>query len=151
MTTKRAATALSVLGMAALLTAAGTQGAQATVAKTLTFTNALDTLAPVDVEPPGPSAGDSFYVYSHVVSGDVSGHTAASCTVASTLDPGVKQCEVDFLTTHGTITTRGLTDNAGTLVQLVVTGGTGAFAGAFGDGTLTPTPTGSTVTLRISR
>ncbi len=140
-----------MLGMAALLAAAGTQGAQATVAKTLNFTNALDTLAPIDVAPAGPSAGDSFYVYSHVVSGDVSGNTAASCTVVSTLDPGVKQCEVDFLTTRGTITTRGLTDNAGTLVQLVITGGTGAFAGAFGDGTLTPTPTGSTVTLRVTR
>ena len=51
----------------------------------------------------------------------------------------------------GTITTRGLTNNAGALGQLVITGGTGAFTGAFGDGTLTPTPTGSTVTLRITR
>jgi hypothetical protein len=41
--------------------------------------------------------------------------------VASVLQPGIKQCEVDFLTTRGTITTRGTTDSAGTVVQLVIT------------------------------
>jgi len=33
----------------------------------------------------------------------------------------------------------------GAVVALVITGGTGSYAGAFGEGTLTPTPTGSTV------
>lgn len=107
--------------MAVLLVSAGTQGASARIVKTIEFTTALDTLTPIDVAPVGPSADDSFSVYSHTVSGDVSGHTAASCVAASVLQPGIKQCEVDFLTTRGTITTRGTTDSAGTVVQLVIT------------------------------
>lgn len=74
-----------------------------------------------------------------------------SASPVSVLDPGIKQCEVDFLTTRGTITTRGTTNSMGAVVALVITGGTGFYAGTFGDGTLTPTPTGSTVTLRVRR
>ena len=86
--------------MAVLLVSAGTQGASARIVKTIEFTTALDTLTPIDVAPAGPSVDDSFSVYSHTVSGDVSGHTADSCVVASVLQPGIKQCEVDFLTTR---------------------------------------------------
>lgn len=115
---------------------------------TLKFTNQLDTQQPVDVAPAGPSAGDSFYVGSHIVSGGT-GRTAASCTVVTTADGGIKQCEVDFILKQGTITTRALTDNANAQVRLVVTGGTGKFAGRSGSGSLTPTPTGSTVVLHL--
>jgi len=115
---------------------------------TLRFTNHLDTQQPVDVAPTGPSAGDSFYVSSHLVSGGT-GRTAASCTVVTTADGGLKQCEVDFILNRGTITTRALTDNANTRVRLVVTGGTGNYAGRSGSGILTPTPTGSTVVLHL--
>ncbi|MGI8721550.1 MAG: hypothetical protein ACR2JG_04925 [Geodermatophilaceae bacterium] len=151
MISKRIAASVGVLGMTALLVAGGSQVASANSVRTLNFTNVLDTLTPVDVAPAGPSAGDAFYVYSHVASGDVSGHTAASCVTVSVLDPGIKQCEVDFLTTRGTITTRGITNSVGAVVALVITGGTGSYAGTFGEGTLTPTPTGSTVTLRVRR
>lgn len=151
MTRNRVATSVGVLGLAALLVASAGIGASANVGTTLTFTNQLDTFSPIDITPTGPSAGDAFYVYSHTVSGDVSGRTAASCVVVSLLDPGIKQCEVDFLTTHGTITTRGTTDSVGAVVQLVITGGTGLYVGAFGGGTLTPTPTGSTVALSVRR
>lgn len=162
MSIKGICTSLGVLGVAALLVtsadqaasgsqdAESSQDASAHVTRTLNFTNALDTLSPIDVAPAGPSAGDAFYVFSHTVSGDVSGRTAAGCVVASVLAPGVKQCEVDFILTQGTITTRGLTNSAGAVVQLIVTGGTGSYAGVSGDGTLTPTPTGSTVTLRVT-
>lgn len=171
---RRIATSLGVLGLAALLItsvsqgagadqeasgnqetvarqgAGGSQGASASFARTLNFTNALDTLTPVDLAPPGPSAGDAFYVFSHTVSGNVSGRTSASCVVATVLAPGVKQCEVDFFLTQGIITTRGLTNSVGAVVALVVIGGTGSYSGVVGDGTLTPTPTGSTVTLRVT-
>ena len=115
---------------------------------TLRFTNQLDTQQMVDAAPAGPSAGDSFYVSSHLVSGGT-GRTAASCTVVTTADGGIKQCEVDFILKQGTITTRALTDNANIRVRLVVTGGTGNYAGRSGSGMLTPTATGSTVVLHL--
>jgi hypothetical protein len=139
-----------VAAIAATLVAitAGGSASGAAGARTLQFTNHLDTIFPQDVAPPGPSAGDSFLVGSHIVSG-AHGRTGASCTLITLAGVGIRQCEVDFLLTHGTITTRGLTDTAGTTVRLVVTGGTGSYAGKHGAGTLTPTPTGSTVTLRL--
>jgi hypothetical protein len=122
--------------------------AAATGATVLTLTNHLDTNQPVDVAPVGPSVGDSFLVGSHVVAGGV-GRTAASCTVITAAGGGIKQCEVDFILSHGTITTRGLTDAANKLVHLIVTGGTGRYAGMTGQGTLTPNPTGSIAVLRL--
>lgn len=122
--------------------------ANASGGKTLRFTNQLDTRQAVDAAPSGPSAGDSFYVSSHVVSG-ATGHTAASCTIVTTQNGGITQCEVDFILADGTITSRGLTNNANKLVNLVVTGGTGAYASHRASGTLTPTPTGSEVVLQL--
>jgi hypothetical protein len=140
--------ALTVAAAAAATALYASQSAEARGGTTLTFTNKLDTQQPVDVAPAGPSAGDSFYVSSHVVSG-ARGQTAASCTVISTVGKGVKQCEVDFVLAKGTITTRALTDNANTTVRLIVSGGTGSYAGKSGRGTLTPTMTGSDVVLHL--
>ncbi len=139
---------LAVAAAAAATALYATQSANAQGGTTLSFTNKLDTQQPVDAAPPGPSAGDSFYVGSHVVSG-ARGRTAASCTVVSTAGAGIKQCEVDFILAKGTLTTRALTDNANTRVRLIVTGGTGIYAGRFGRGTLTPTATGSEVVLHL--
>ena len=144
--TRSVALTMAAAGAATALYA--TQSASAQERTTLSFTNKLDTQQPVDAAPSGPSAGDSFYVSSHAVSG-ARGRTAASCTVVTTAGPGIKQCEVDFILARGTITTRALTDNANLKVQLVVTGGTGAYAGTSGRGTLTPTMTGSNVVLHL--
>jgi len=81
----------------------------------------------------------------------VQGTVAASCQLISSIGAGVRMCEVDFSLTHGTITTRGLTDAKNTKVRLVITGGTGRYAGAWGQGTLTPTATGSVVGIRPHR
>ena len=139
---------LTVAAAAAATALYATQSADAQGRTTLTFTNKLDSQQPVDAAPAGLSPGDSFYVSSHVVAG-ARGHTAASCTVVSTAGAGVKQCEVDFILSKGTITTRALTDTANTRVRLVITGGTGRYAGASGRGTLTPTMTGSDVVLHF--
>lgn len=151
MTRRRVTASLAILASAAAVGATGAQAASATTsAKTIHFTNKLDTFAPVDAAPPGLSAGDSYYIRSHMVGGDVSGRTAASCVLTTLQGPGIRQCELDFLTTKGIITTRGLTSvTAGAEVRLVVTGGTGSFDGASGAGYLTPTQTGSTVVLHL--
>jgi hypothetical protein len=142
---------LTGLAATAVILIAITAGGPASVAaggRALQFTNHLDTITPQDVAPPGPSAGDSFLVGSHIVSG-AHGRTGASCTLITLTGAGIRQCEVDFLLEHGTITTRGITDTAGTTVHLVVTGATGRYAGKHGSGTLTPNPTGSSVVLRL--
>lgn len=140
-----AATALTV---GALTTGAGATPTTASSAITLRFSNHLDTIQPVDAAPPGPSAGDSYYVGSHVVSG-AQGRTGAACVTVTASGSGIRSCEVDFLLAHGIIATRGITDTANTKVQLVVTGGTGRYAGARGTGSLTPTQGGSDVVLRV--
>jgi len=140
--------ALTVAAAVAATALSTAQSAHAQGGTTLTFSNQADSQQPVDVLPAGPSIGDSFYVKSHVVSG-TKGRTAASCVVITTAGKGIKQCEVDFVLAKGTITTRGLTDNANTLVKLVVTGGTGDYAGMTGRGTLTPFVGGSDVVLHL--
>jgi hypothetical protein len=143
-----AAGGLAVLAAAATI---GATSASADPVRTVTFVNHLDSLTPVDVAPAGPSAGDQFYIDSHVVSGDVTGRTSAACVVVKVASGGLRQCEVDFLTPAGIITTRGIQPALAptTPVRLVVTGGRGQFAGASGGGTLTPTPDGSVVRLRL--
>ena len=79
--------------------------------------------------------------------GPLSGRTAAGCSVTSLAGAGVQQCSIDFLAGRGTIATHGVTDTSRAVVHLVVVGGTGAFAGRSGSGTLTPTPSGSDVVL----
>ncbi len=142
----------TALGLAAAAAVAVTlnvaPNATADIATTLRLTNHLDTIQPVDAAPAGPSAGDSFYVGSHVTAGG-QGRIGAACTVVTASQAGIKQCEVDFILARGTITTRGLTDTAGTLVHLIVTGGTGRYADAEGYGTLVPTQTGSQVVLHL--
>lgn len=114
----------------------------------LHLTNHLDTFTPVDMAPTGPSAGDAFYLGSHVVDG-AQGRIGASCVLVTTSAAGIRSCEVDFVLRQGTITTRGVTDSATQSVTLVVTGGTGRFVNAHGSGTLTPTRAGSTVDLNV--
>lgn len=150
---KTSAKVALTLGSSALIAAAVLQGATAATASpahthTFTFTNQLDSRQVVQVNPGTPTVGDASYIASHVVKG-AAGRTAATCTLVSLTGGGVRLCEVDFLLSHGTITTRGITNLASQDVTLVVTGGTGHYFGARGAGTLTSTPTGSVVQLRL--
>jgi hypothetical protein len=153
MMTRRVAASVGAIGASTLLIACAVGSASASTGdgrRTLGFTNAIDSLAPLDLGAPGPSAGDQFLVASHIVAGGVTGTTAASCQVVTTAGAGVRLCEVDFTLSDGVLTTRGLTNTAQQSVRLVVTGGTGRYAGARGSGTLTPTATGSVVALHLS-
>ena len=149
MISRRVAASIGIIGASVLLIGPAVGSASASDGSVLQMTNAIDTFAPLDTGAAGPSAGDQFFVTSHIVAGNVTGTTSASCQILTTAGAGVKQCEVDFRLAKGTITTRGLTDNAQKLVALVVTGGTGRYAEAEGSGTLTPTATGSIVTLNL--
>ena len=149
MTSRRVAASVGILTATAIVVAVGATGASATKAPlTLNFTNKMDTFAPIDVPPTGPSAGDQFLISSHVVAGG-SGRTAATCQLITLSRGGIRLCEIDFMLSGGTITTRGTTDTAATPTHLVVTGGSGKYVGAQGSGTLTPTATGSVVTLSL--
>ncbi len=152
MISRRVAASIGIIGATGLLVGSAVSSASATPGddrRTLSFTNAMDTFLPLDLGQAGPSAGDQFLVTSHVVSGNVTGRTAASCQVVTTAGPGVRLCEVDFQLNDGIITTRGLTNTAQQSVTLVITGGTRRYAEAQGSGTLVPTATGSDVTLRL--
>jgi hypothetical protein len=152
MNTRRVAASVGLIGITGLLIGSAVGSAAASpgdARRTLSFTNQLDTLTPVDLGPVGPSAADQFLVSSHIVAGDVAGTTAASCQVVTTKGAGVRLCEVDFQLAGGVVTTRGLTNTAQQSVTLVVTGGTGRYAEAQGSGTLVPTATGSVVTLHL--
>jgi hypothetical protein len=142
---------LAAAAVAAAAATAGTGTAAADPARTVTFTNQLDVMTPVDVAPTGPSAGDQFYIDSHIVSGDGTGRTAAACVLAKPHGGGLRLCEIDIMLSNGTITMRGIVPGLAptTPVRLVVTGGSGAFFGVSGAGTLTPTPDGSAVRLRL--
>ncbi len=147
--TPRTSMALLAVGVAAagaaLVTASA--GSAAPAGAALRFSNTIDgPPTQIDTGAPGLSVGDSYFI-SSTMRGPLSGRTAASCAVTSLGGTGVQQCSIDFLAGRGTIATHAVTDTAHTVVHLVVVGGTGAFAGRTGSGTLTPTPTGSDVVL----
>lgn len=148
---KTSAKVALTLGSSALIAAAALQGATAASASpthTLTFTNHLDSRQIIQPNPGAPGVGDTSYIASHVVSGG-HGRTVATCALVTTAGGGARLCEVDFLLSEGTITARGVTNLASMDVTLVVTGGTGRYFGARGAGSLTGTPTGSVVRLRL--
>jgi len=157
MASKRTMTLAGALGVAALVITTGVPNASAGLEEDtaptdarhyLQFTSAIDSFVPVEGGPAGPIA-DQFYLASHTTSGNFNGTTAASCVVTSVVNGGVRLCEVDFMSTRGIITARGITDLANTSVKLVVTGGLGTWHGATGYGTLTPFEGGSSVELYL--
>jgi hypothetical protein len=117
---------------------------------TIRLTNHQDTFQYDDTGPTGPSAGDQYFITSHVVHGQ-SGHTVASCSIDTAANGGSRQCEIDFMLKRGLVTTRGLTNLASKTVHLVITGGARHYAHASGVGTLTPTATGSKVVLTLDK
>lgn len=143
-----AATVVAALTAVAAVVLTSGSGASADPGRTLRLTNVIDSLAAPGGPPPTQTTGGTFFVHSHVTEGG-EGTTSAACVVVSTVGHGVRQCEVDMVLSDGIITTRGLTDLANSVVTLVVTGGTERYASARGNGTLTPTQSGSTVELTL--
>lgn len=98
----------------------------------------------LDLGPTGESAGDEF-----VFAGDTFkrkgdpklGRAAGVCTTASTGAAGESICTVDFTLRGGQITTEGLYVTAdlfgGKTLDMTITGGTGRYHNAHGDGTVT--------------
>jgi hypothetical protein len=150
--TQSVALAAAIVATAVVAAAAVQTSANASDGRTrhLHFTNTIaGPPTPLDLGPAGPSLGDGYFIRSSITAGDITGRTSASCVIASLDGPGVHQCSIDFLTPQGILSTHALTDNARKLVTLVVVGGTGTYTGSRGAGTLTPTPTGSEVSIAL--
>jgi hypothetical protein len=119
----------------------------------LSFTTTMISYAPVGFTSGAPKAGDGY-----VIAGKVSGYSVpgglstAQCTFTDTHGPVLRVCTVDYALDNGLIVTDGYINGPGqdAPVTLVVAGGTGAYAGAHGYGTLQPTATGSNVTLHLA-
>jgi hypothetical protein len=146
---------LSALGATAITVALVGAGFQAsssatTVGRKLTFSTKLISFNLVDVGPRGLSAGDQYVISSHIVrNGERDGLTSASCIFTVTTGPVLRNCSINFALSRGLITTSGYATGDGSVVRLVVTGGTGIYTGVSGFGELRPTKPGSDVSLHL--
>ena len=77
----------------------------------------------------------------------------AACTWTVVKGPHLRVCTIDYAMNNGLIATTGFINSPapGAPVTLVVEGGTGAFKDVRGYGKLQPTPTGSGVTLFLTK
>jgi hypothetical protein len=119
----------------------------------LSFTTTMLSYAPVGYTSGAPKAGDGYVIAGRVVlDGTPDGLSTAQCTYTDTRGPVLRVCTVDYALGNGLIVTSGYINGAGKSapVALVIVGGTGAYAGAHGYGTLQPTATGSNVTLHLT-
>lgn len=119
----------------------------------LSFTTTMTSYTPVNVAPGGLTAGDGYVLAGKVTrNGAPDGLSTAQCTYTVTTGPVLRVCTVDYALNDGLIVTSGYIDVPGKSapVTLVIDGGTGAYAGAQGYGTLQPTATGSHVKLRLT-
>jgi hypothetical protein len=93
--------------------------------------------AQYDLGAPGPSAGDQRTFYDVLVNhkGRRVGYSGGSCAVES-MQPPVFSCTVTFSLPGGQLATQLLTTPGPAPKPLAVTGGTGAFRYARGEGTL---------------
>ena len=119
----------------------------------LSFTTTMISYTPVNVVPGPLAPGDGYVLAGQVTRfGDPDGLSTAQCTYTDTAGPVLRVCTVDYALNNGLIVTSGYIHGPGkgAPVTLVVDGGTGAFAGERGYGTLQPTAAGSHVTLHLS-
>jgi allene oxide cyclase-like protein len=119
----------------------------------LSFTTKMLSFAPIGYTSGPPAAGDGYVIASKITAnGAPDGFATASCTFTDTKGPMLRVCTVDYALNSGLIVTDGFINGPGAdhPVTLVVVGGTGAYAGATGYGTLTPTTPGSDVTLHLT-
>jgi hypothetical protein len=107
-------------------------------------------------DPFDPSKGDQIVFRDELLRhGTVVGHDGGTCTVTELLpadaDPIKLTCQVSFELPDGVITTQGLATN-NPVKPLVITGGTGRYAGAAGDTVLTEFGDGTgSVKFRLAR
>jgi hypothetical protein len=119
----------------------------------LSFTTTMISYTPVSVAPGGLTAGDGYVIAGKVTRNRApDGLSTAQCTYTDTAGPVLRVCTVDYALDNGLIVTSGYINGPGkgAPVTLVITGGTGAYAGARGYGTLQPTPAGSNVKLHLT-
>ena len=119
----------------------------------LSFTTTMISYVPIGFTSGPPAAGDGYVIASKITWHGVSdGLATAHCTFTDTKGPVLRVCTVDYALDNGLIVTDGYINGAGqdAPVTLVVAGGTGAYAGARGYGTLQPTAAGSDVTLHLA-
>ncbi len=143
---------ITVGGLTVTLAVAGLQASSSasTAGRHLNFSTKMISFTPVDVGPRGLTAGDQYVISSHIVrNGERDGFTSASCIFTVTTGPVLRNCAINFALSRGLITTSGYVTGDGSVVQLVVTGGTGIYTGASGYGQLRPTKPGSDVTLHL--
>jgi hypothetical protein len=118
----------------------------------LSFTTTMISYAPVGFTSGAPKAGDGYVIAGKVTRyGAPDGLSTAQCTFTDTHGPVLRVCTVDYALDNGLIVTGGFINGPGqdARVTLVIAGGTGAYVGARGYGTLQPTATGSNVTLHL--
>jgi hypothetical protein len=119
----------------------------------LSFSTTMLSYAPVGYTSGAPKAGDGYVIAGQVtLHGSPDGLSTAQCTFTDTRGPLLRVCTVDYALDNGLIVTSGYINGPGQAapVTLVIAGGTGAYAGAHGYGTLQPTATGSNVTLHLT-
>ena len=120
---------------------------------TLSFTTTMLSYAPVGYTSGAPRSGDGYVIAGRVtLDGAPDGLSTAQCTFTDTKGPVLRVCTVDYALNNGLIATSGYINGPGqdAPVTLVIAGGTGAYAGARGYGTLQPTAAGSDVTLHLA-
>jgi hypothetical protein len=133
--------------------ASSTPASSAPADPTVSFTTTMISYTPVNLRPGGLAAGDGYVLAGRVTrAGAPDGLSTAQCTYTDTAGPVLRICTVDYALDNGLIVTSGFINGPGkgAPVTLVVNGGTGAFAGARGYGTLQPTAAGSHVTVHLA-
>jgi len=153
---KLSAAAMIVGGaLAALQAAPAAPAAAAPSDPVLSFTTTMISYAAVTVTPGKLAAGDGYVIAGRVTTGygAPDGLSTAQCTFTDTKGPVLRVCTVDYALDNGLIVTSGYINGPGqgARVTLVIAGGTGAYVGVHGYGTLRPTATGSDVTLHLTR
>lgn len=147
---------LSAAAMIAVGTVAALQAGAAAASPTdpvVSFTTTMISYTPVGFTSGAPKAGDGYVIAGKVTRyGAPGGLSTAQCTFTDTHGPVLRVCTVDYALDNGLIVTSGYINGPGqdAPVTLVIAGGTGAYAGARGYGTLQPTAAGSDVTLHLA-
>jgi hypothetical protein len=145
--------ALLVLGLAAFASAS----TSSTSVRTVSFIAKATQLSQIDLPPAGFGQGDQIVFHDQLlVNGKVIGHDGGACqaTFVTQGRPAQFQCLVTFVFRGGQVTTQGLINIANPASftgRFAVTGGTGIYQRARGQGTIHQTSeTLATITLSIT-
>jgi len=151
----------AILSAAAIVTIGAVAGAQtgASASPTaplpsLSLTTTMISFTPVTVASGPLKPGDGYVLAGRIMlHGKAEGLATAACTWTVVKGPHLRVCTIDYAMNNGLIATTGFINSPapGAPVTLVVEGGTGAFKDVRGYGKLQPTPTGSGVTLFLTK